>query len=121
MKRVYWTTIILLLLIVTACSSAPAGRIETAAVLPPVASPATPIPTPVPDSTATAGSVVRTDLYGKLLFVRGKDMWVYTPLDGAVRLLLRDTRDARWSPDGKQIAFVRDDGVYIANGDGSDA
>ena len=155
MKRVYWTTTILLLSILTSCSSTPTGSIETAAVLPPVATamvlpanpttpaltptlaatmpvvptltavqeqttvateaPSTPTPTSVPGSAAVSGAV-REDLYGKLLFVRGKDVWVYTPRDGAVRLLMRDARDARWSLDGKQIAFVRDDGLYIANG-----
>jgi dipeptidyl aminopeptidase/acylaminoacyl peptidase len=81
-------------------------------------------PAQTPSPAATAPAMVRgetrTDLSGTLLFMRGSDLWQYTPRDGDVRLLIRDAREGRWSPDGSQIAFVRDDGLYIANADGGD-
>ena len=62
---------------------------------------------------------VRPDLGGKLAFVRGKDIWLYRPRTGEVRKLLTGTTDARWSPDGKAIAFAREDGLYVADSGGA--
>lgn len=83
----------------------------------PTTAPTATVTPPAPDGTATGE--VRSDLDGKLLFMRGTDLWVYTPQDGAVRRVLQDAYEARWSPDGNQIAFVRDGSVYVANADGS--
>ena len=58
------------------------------------------------------------ELGGKLLMPRGGDTWLYRPRTGETRLLLADTSDARWSPDGSEIAFVRADGLYLADGEG---
>jgi hypothetical protein len=70
-------------------------------------------------STAEARAATRPDLPGKIAFVRGKDTWLYRPRTGEVRKLLADTVAARWAPDGKSIAFVRSDGLYLADGEGA--
>ena len=82
--------------------------------------------TATPDETATEAAAAtpegdvaaRGDLAGKLLLVRGNAAWLYRPRTGELRQLLEDTREARWSPDGKAIAFVREDGLYLADADG---
>lgn len=74
---------------------------------------------PVETVTQTSDQIaVRSDLDGKIAFVRGTDLWLYRPRTGEVRQLINDTTDARWSPNGKSIAFVRTDGLYLADGEG---
>lgn len=51
--------------------------------------------------------------------MRGGNINVYTPQTGAVEVLIENGRDMQFSPDGSQIAFVRDDGLYLAASDGS--
>ena len=113
-------------------ASATSTQAATATASPTTAptEPATPTETPAA-STATAvaaetalpqgeeGVAVRTDLAGKLAVVRGQDTWLYRPRTGEVRRLLAGTTDARWSPDGRAIAFAREDGLYVADGEGA--
>jgi len=52
----------------------------------------------------------------------GGELWVLPLLGGSPRRV-GDLRAsfATWSPDGRRIAFTRQDGLHIANADGSDA
>ncbi len=52
----------------------------------------------------------------------GGELWVVPLLGGSPRRV-GDLRAsfAAWSPDGRQLAFTRQDGLYIANADGSEA
>src|SRR5436190_1158478 len=62
----------------------------------------------------------------RLLFERGGDVWVVQRDGTDAHVLLRDARDAQWSPDGKRIAFVKDafylvyDRLVVADADGHD-
>jgi Tol biopolymer transport system component len=65
---------------------------------------------------------VRSDpraLAGTLAFVRNGDIYVYSFRSKQVRLLISNGRDMQFSPDGTQLAFVRNDGLYLARADGS--
>lgn len=78
-------------------------------------------PTVAPVETATeiaTGPAVRSDLDGKIAFVRGSDLWLYRPQTGEVRKLVTGTTDASWAPDGKSLAFARSDGLFLADGEG---
>jgi len=100
----------------TTAPTAPLGTAEPAAtttVTPETSAPA------AATVTVAEGVAVRPDLAGKLLWPRGSDTWLYRPRTGETRLLLEDTVDARWSPDGREIAFVRADGLYLADGEGT--
>src|SRR5919202_3344274 len=88
------------------------------------------VPSPMPTARATAKPVVeaatptkaagaRSNLPGKIAFVRGKDTWLYRPRTGETRKLLSRTTDAHWSPDGTSIVFTRVDGLYLASSDGT--
>jgi TolB protein len=51
------------------------------------------------------------------------DLWVVNPDGSSAKALLEGEHDdssASWSPDGTQVAFVRDGHVAVANADGSD-
>jgi Tol biopolymer transport system component len=66
--------------------------------------------------------LVRTDpgaRAGTLAFVRNDDIYAYSFRTQQVRLLIPNGRDMQFSPDGTQLAFVRNDGLYLARADGS--
>ena len=65
------------------------------------------------------GTPARTDVGGKILFARAGDTWVYRPRTGELRKLLDRAAEARWSSDGRSVAFVRADGLYVAGADGA--
>lgn len=80
----------------------------------------TTLATPAPTSGTTSGGIaIRPDLLGKLAFVRGNTIMVYQPQTGMVKTLIENGREPQFSRDGMQIAFVRDDGLYLAGADGS--
>jgi Tol biopolymer transport system component len=70
-------------------------------------------------ATPTKAAGARSNLPGKIAFVRGKDTWLYRPRTGETRKLLSGTTDAHWSPDGTSIVFTRVDGLYLASSDGT--
>lgn len=69
--------------------------------------------------TTPEGVAIRPDLPGKLAFTRGNTIMLYVPRSGALAVLIEDGRDPQFSPDGSQLAFVREDGLYLAAADGS--
>lgn len=79
---------------------------------------ATPAPSASPGTTADGGAV-RPDLSGTLAFVRDNNIYRYQPQTGVVDLLIENGRDMQFSRDGSQLAFVRDDGLYLATADGT--
>lgn len=87
----------------------------------PTTPPASPTATGPGDGVTEAGVAIRPGLPGKIAFVRDGSVYVYTPQNGAVNVLIEDARDPQFSRDGSQIAFVRDDGLYLAAADGSNA
>lgn len=58
-------------------------------------------------------------LRGTLAYVRDGNIYGYNLRTTQERLLVTNGRDMQFSPDGTQLAFVRDDGVYLARADGS--
>jgi hypothetical protein len=70
---------------------------------------------PVPEP----GRSTSTNVVGKIVYVRAGDAWLYLPRTGETRKLIERTTDFRWSPDGRLIAFVRADGIYVARADGT--
>ncbi len=78
---------------------------------------ATAAPSP---GTTPDGIAIRPELEGTLAFVRDGDIHAYQPQTGEVSVLIENGRDMQFSRDGSQIAFVRDDGLYLAAADGSD-
>lgn len=85
-----------------------------------------PTATPDPDLTAVPspgttpeGIAIRPDLAGTIAFVIDNNIHAYAPQTGEVTQLIENGRDMQFSPDGSQIAFVRDDGLYLAAADGS--
>jgi len=78
------------------------------------------IVTPVPTAATTPdGIAIRPELKGTIAFTREGNIFVYEPQTGVVKLLIENGRDVQYSRDGSQIAFVRDDGLYLAAADGS--
>src|SRR5262249_32679787 len=61
---------------------------------------------------------------GKIVFVKGGDLWVLGP-SGPPRPLTgtskREEADPGWSPDGRRLAYTVDGLVYVANADGTGA
>jgi len=47
------------------------------------------------------------------------DVWVVPPLGGTPRRLIENGRNPKWSWDGKQLVFEREDQVWMADADGS--
>jgi hypothetical protein len=64
-------------------------------------------------------AIARSHLQGTLAFVVDNDIYVYQPETGTVRLLIKNGRQPQYSRDGTQLAFVHDDGLYVAAADGS--
>lgn len=95
----------------TAASATATPEAETV-----VASIVTPVPTV---ATNENGVAIRPDLPGTLAFVRDGDIYTYRPQTGAVERLIENGRDMQYSRDGTQLAFVRDDGLYLADADGN--
>ncbi len=58
-------------------------------------------------------------LRGTLAYVRDNNIYSYNLRTQQTQLLVTNGRDMEYSPDGTQLAFVRDDGVYVARADGS--
>jgi hypothetical protein len=54
----------------------------------------------------------------RMLVSVGSSVLAQTPA-GSRKLLLKDARDAAYSPDGTLVAFVRDGDLWLANADGS--
>jgi Tol biopolymer transport system component len=78
---------------------------------------ATPTETPTPELTATPE-------LGKLIYVRGGDIWVKALPDGKARPLTTEGQNSepRWSQSGEWLAFRKgDDQVWVMRADGSDA
>ena len=47
-------------------------------------------------------------------------LWTISPVTGAARRLGDlEAHDARWSPDGARLAYIRDQGLFLAGSDGS--
>lgn len=69
--------------------------------------------TALPTGTATGA------LRGTIAFERGGSIYAYRPETDALAVLIEDGRDIQFSRDGAQLAFVRDDGLYLAAADGS--
>lgn len=102
----------------------------TAIAEPTQAPTATAEPTSVPSPTTTPtgspattpeGIAIRPDLLGKLAFVRDGNIVIYTPASGELRVAIEGGRDPQFSRDGSQLAFIRDDGLYLAAADGGNA
>jgi len=142
MKTMRWAAIIMLMLLLVACGGGEAGALPSPTNVAPTSAtePQAPLPTlaPTPEATPTEPPspsptteepattatpenevAVRDDLPGKIAFVRGTDLWLYRPRTGEARQIQADTTDARWSPDGAQLAFARSDGLYLADGAGA--
>jgi Tol biopolymer transport system component len=89
----------------------------------------TPTMTPTPEPTATPTETPTPELtampeLGKLIYVRGGDIWVKALPDGKARRLTADgqNREPRWSLSAKWLAFRKgDDQVWVMRADGSDA
>ncbi|HEX6288893.1 MAG TPA: hypothetical protein VFZ66_06860 [Herpetosiphonaceae bacterium] len=96
----------------------PTAAATSTAVPSATATPGQPTPLPAPGTTPD-GIAIRPDLSGTLAFVRDGDIYAYQPQTGAVRRLIENGRDVQFSRDGTQIAFIRDDGLYLAAADGS--
>ena len=78
---------------------------------------ATPTETPTPEVTATPE-------LGKLIYVRGSDIWLKDLPGGEAQRLTTDgqNREPRWSPSAEWLAFRKgDDLVWMMRVDGSDA
>jgi Tol biopolymer transport system component len=50
---------------------------------------------------------------------RAAEVWVYSFRSRSSRRLLRNARDARWSPDGRLIAFVRGGRIWVGADNGA--
>ncbi len=73
----------------------------------------------LPQMRVDLTGAVRPDVPGTIAFVRDGNIYTYHPRTGAIRLLIPNGREVEFSRDGTQLAFVRDDGVYVAAADGS--
>lgn len=60
-----------------------------------------------------------TSLRGTLAYERNGNIHAYSVASKQTRLLITNGRDMQYSPDGTQLAFVRDDGLYLAAADGT--
>lgn len=109
-------------------ATATSSAVATGAPAPTPQSTATSATTAAPQVTAAAtqtagttadGIAIRPDLAGTIAFVRNGSIFAYRPQDGTVKPLIENGRDVAFSRDGTQLAFVRDDGVFLAAADGS--
>ncbi len=82
-----------------------------------VALPTTNTATTATDTTTGSGD--GASVSGTIAFVRGGNIFAYQPQTGALRVLIENGRDMQFSRDGTQLAFVRDDGLYLAAADGT--
>lgn len=119
---------------VATASATATATTTTAAASPTVTATAT---TAAPSATATAetvqatattastadpgGGTTQPRLSGTIAFERGGSVYGYRVETEAVGLLIEGGRDVQFSRDGAQLAFVRDDGLYLAAADGSAA
>jgi hypothetical protein len=71
------------------------------------------LPVVIPSPPPTAA------LRGTLAYVRDGNIYGYNLRTKQTRLVVTNGRDMQFSPDGTQLAFIRDDGVYLARADGS--
>jgi hypothetical protein len=109
--------------LVPSATSAPTSEptsAPTATAEPTQAPTATQAPAATPGTTPD-GLAIRPDLPGKLAFVRDGNIFAYTPATGDLAVVIEGGRDPQFSRDGSQLAFVRDDGLYLAAADGSNA
>ena len=73
--------------------------------------------TPLAGTTAD-GIAIRPELPGKLIFRRGDDLYVYRPRTGETKLVIKGGDVPRFSVDGKQLAWVVGDVLYIGGPNG---
>ena len=72
------------------------------------------------DVVARGGSSPDWSKRGRIAFVRRGTLYSVRPTGKGLRKLTRG-RDPSWSPSGRQIAFARGRGIYVARADGTKA